>query len=123
MLFFIRAQQGLSPTEATLSLRPFTESLEATSAVLLCAASSQDEGARDTVCIATNEMAAVGVLPSILVDLHAAYPELILELMPSSRMGDLLHHKVGIAVHVHSPSQDVLAARHLGDIELGLFAH
>ena len=38
MSLFIRTQQGLSPTEAALSLRPFAESLEATSAALLRAA-------------------------------------------------------------------------------------
>lgn len=87
---FIRTQQGLSPTEAALSLRPFAESLESTSAALLRAASSQGEGVRGTVRITASEVVAVEVLPPILADLHAAYPELTIELVPSNRLEDLL---------------------------------
>ncbi|EGY64606.1 Cyn operon transcriptional activator [Ralstonia pickettii] len=123
MSLFIRTQQGLSPTEAALSLRPFAESLEATSAALLRAASSQGEGVRGTVRITASEVVAVEVLPPILADLHAAYPELTLELVPSNRMEDLLRREADIAVRMHPPSQGVLVARHLGGIELGLFAH
>ncbi|MDH6643188.1 DNA-binding transcriptional LysR family regulator [Ralstonia sp. GP73] len=123
MSLFLRTQQGLSPTEAALSLRPFAESLEATSAALLRAASSQGEGVRGTVRITASEVVAVEVLPPILADLHAAYPELTLELVPSNRMEDLLRREADIAVRMQPPSQGVLVARHIGAIELGIFAH
>ena len=108
---FIRTQQGLSPTEAALSLRPFAESLEATSAALLRAASSQGEGVRGTVRITASDVVAVEVLPPILADLHAAYPELTIELVPSNRMEDLLRREADIAVRMQRPSQGVLVAR------------
>ncbi|MDF6700939.1 LysR substrate-binding domain-containing protein, partial [Escherichia coli] len=123
MSLFLRTQQGLSPSEAALSLRPFAESLEATSAALLRAASSQGEGVRGTVRITASEVVAVEVLPPILADLHAAYPELTLELVPSNRMEDLLRREADIAVRMQPPSQGVLVARHIGAIELGIFAH
>jgi len=120
---FIRTQQGLSPTEAALSLRPFAESLESTSAALLRAASSQGEGVRGTVRVTASEVVAVEVLPPILTDLHAAYPELTIELVPSNRLEDLLRREADIAVRMQPPTQGVLVARQLGGIELGAFAH
>ncbi|WP_296226186.1 LysR family transcriptional regulator [Ralstonia sp. UBA689] len=123
LTLFIRTQQGLSPTEAALSLRPFAESLEATSAALLRAASSQGEGVRGTVRITASDVVAVEVLPPILTDLHAAYPELAIELVPSNRMEDLLRREADIAVRMQRPSQGVLVARHIGGIELGVYAH
>lgn len=120
---FIRTQQGLSPTEAALSLRPFAESLEATSAALLRAASSHGQGVRGTVRITASDVVAVEVLPPILAELHAAYPDLTLELAPSNRMEDLLRREADIAVRMLPPTQGVLIARHIGGIELGLFAH
>ena len=84
---FIRTQQGLSPTEAALSLRPFAESLEATSAALLRAASSHGQGVRGTVRITASDVVAVEVLPPILAELHAAYPDLTLELAGLGRLG------------------------------------
>ncbi len=123
LTLFVRTQQGLSPTEAALSLRPFAESLEATSAALLRAASSHGEGVRGTVRVTASDVVAVEVLPAILADLHAAYPELTIELAPSNRMEDLLRRDADIAVRMQRPSQGVLVARHIGGIELGIYAH
>ncbi|AMP36111.1 LysR family transcriptional regulator [Ralstonia solanacearum] len=120
---FVRTQQGLSPTEAALALRPYAESLESTSAALLRAASSQREGVRGTVRITASEVVTVEVLPVILADLHAAYPGLIIELVPSNRLENLLRRDADIAVRMQRPSQGVLIARHLGGIELGVHAH
>jgi DNA-binding transcriptional LysR family regulator len=123
LALFIRTQQGLSPTEAALSLRPFAESLEATSAALLRAASSHGQGVRGTVRVTASDVVAVEVLPPILADLHATYPDLTIELAPSNRMEDLLRREADIAVRMLPPTQGVLIARQIGGIELGLFAH
>jgi DNA-binding transcriptional LysR family regulator len=120
---FIRTQQGLSPTQEALALRPYAEALESTSAALLRAASSQGVGVRGTIRITASEVITVEVLPPILTKLHAAYPELIIELVPSNRIEDLLQREADIAVRMQRPSQGVLIARRVGDVELGLYAH
>jgi DNA-binding transcriptional LysR family regulator len=120
---FVRTQQGLSPTESGLALRPYAEALESTSAALLRAAASQGEGVRGTVRISASEVIAVEVLPPILSRLHAHYPELEIEVMASNRVDDLLQREADIAVRMVRPSQTVLVARQLGQIELGLYAH
>jgi len=123
LTLFLRTQQGLSPTEAAVSLRPFAESLEATSAALLRAASSHGTGVRGTVRITASDVVATEVLPPILAELHAAYPQLTLELAPSNRMEDLLHREADIAVRMQRPTQGALVARHIGGIELGIYGH
>ena len=120
---FIRTQQGLSPTQQALALRPYAEALESTSMALLRAASSQESGVRGTIRITASDVITVEVLPAIITELHAAYPELTIELMPSNRIEDLLQREADIAVRMQRPSQGVLIARRIGDIELGMYAH
>ncbi|MBU6494549.1 MAG: LysR family transcriptional regulator [Burkholderiales bacterium] len=122
---FVRTQQGLSPTEAALALRPYAEALESTSAALLRVASSQGEGGgvRGTVRITASEVISAEVLPPILAELHAQYPDLSIELAPSNRLEDLLRREADIAVRMQRPSQETLVARHIGSIELGLYGH
>lgn len=120
---FIRTQQGLSPTQEALALQPFAEALESNSAALLRAASSQGVGVRGTIRITASDVISVEVLPPIITGLHAAYPGLVIELMPSNRIEDLLQREADIAVRMQRPSQGVLIARRIGDVELGLYAH
>lgn len=120
---FIRTQQGLSPTQEALALRPYAEALESTSTALLRAASSQGAGVRGTIRITASDVITVEVLPAIITELHAAYPELTIELMSSNRIEDLLQREADIAVRMQRPSQGVLIARRIGDVELGMYAH
>ena len=120
---FIRTQQGLSPTQEALALKPFAEALESNSAALLRAASSQGVGVGGTIRITASDVISVEVLPPVITALHAAYPELVIELMPSNRIEDLLQREADIAVRMQRPSQGVLIARRIGDVELGLYAH
>ena len=92
--------------------------------LLLRAASSQGVGVRGTIRITASDVISVEeVLPPIITALHAAYPELVIELMPSNRIEDLLQREADIAVRMQRPSQGVLIARRIGDVELGLHAH
>jgi DNA-binding transcriptional LysR family regulator len=120
---FIRTQKGLGPTQEALALRPYAEALESTSAALLRAASSQGVGVRGTIRITASDVITVEVLPPVITALHAAYPELVIELVPSNRMEDLLQREADIAVRMQRPSQGVLIARRIGDVELGFYAH
>ena len=120
---FIRTQQGLSPTQEALALRPYAEALESTSTALLRAASSQGADVRGTIRITASDVITVEVLPPIITALHATYPELTIELMSSNRIEDLLQREADIAVRMQRPSQGVLIARRIGDVELGMYAH
>jgi DNA-binding transcriptional LysR family regulator len=123
LALFIRTQQGLSPTQAALSLCPHAEALESTTAAFLRAASSQGAGVSGTIRITASDVITVEVLPPILTELHIAYPELVIELVPSNRIEDLLRREADIAVRMQRPAQGALIARRIGAVELGLYAH
>lgn len=123
LALFTRSRDGYAPTEAAQQLRPYAATLASTAAALRRVASSQGEGVRGTVRIATSEMVGVEVLPPILARLRATYPLLTFELSLSSSIDNLLLREADIAVRLVRPAQEALVARRLGAIELGLHAH
>ncbi|MGZ9722508.1 LysR family transcriptional regulator [Rhizobium miluonense] len=120
---FTRSQQGLLPTDAALVLKPYAETLASTTAALLRAASGSKDKVSGTVRISASEVIGTEVLPPILADLQAKYPELVVELSASDAVEDLLQREADIAVRMVAPAQEALLARHIGVISLGLFAH
>jgi len=126
LALFTRSQHGFLPTEAASSLQPYAESLAATTAALLRAASAHTALAGQvggTVRIAASDVVGVELLPAILVPLRQAHPELVVELALSDRLEDLLQRQADIAVRMLRPTQDAMLTRRIGHIELGLYAH
>jgi DNA-binding transcriptional LysR family regulator len=76
-----------------------------------------------TVRITASDVIGVEVLPHIIADLRDAHPELVVELVLTDRMQDLLRREADIAVRMARPRQELLVARRVGQIELGLYAH
>lgn len=120
---FTRSQQGLMPTEIASSLKPYAETLEATSAALLRAATEERETVSGTVRISASEVIGVEVLPPILAELQEEHPGLVIELSASDTVEDLLQREADIAVRMIAPSQEALVVRRIGDVPLGFFAH
>jgi len=123
LALFTRAPSGLVPTEAALALRGHAEAMHSTAAALRRAAESQGEGVSGTVRISASEVVSVEVLPPILAALREAHPGLRVELVATNRVQDLLRQEADIAVRMTQPRQDVLVARRVGDVTLGLHAH
>jgi DNA-binding transcriptional LysR family regulator len=123
LALFIRSQTGLMPTEAAQSLRGFAESMQSTAASLERAAASQGTGVRGTVRVTSSDVIGVEVLPPIVTALRNQYPDLTVELVLTNRVQDLLRREADIAVRMVPPRQELLIARHVGHIELGLHAH
>ncbi|MEQ5774693.1 LysR family transcriptional regulator [Thalassospira sp. NFXS8] len=120
---FTRSSGGLLPTDAALSLRPHAENLKAAADMILRAASGLDEGVRGTVRVTASDVIGVEVLPGILTDLRRNYPDLEIELALGNQVEDLLRRDADIAVRMVTPRQDALVVQHIGEINLGLFAH
>jgi DNA-binding transcriptional LysR family regulator len=123
LALFTRSQVGLMPTEAALSLRNYAESMRSTAAALERAAASQGTGVRGTVRVTASDVIGVEVLPLIIASLRDEHPELVVELVLTDRMQDLLRREADIAVRMARPRQELLVARRVGRIELGLHAH
>jgi DNA-binding transcriptional LysR family regulator len=123
LALFTRSQAGLMPTEAAQSLRGFAESMQSTAASLERAATSQAAGVRGTVRVTCSDVIGVEVLPPIVTALRDQYPELTVELVLTNRVQDLLRREADIAVRMTPPRQELLVARRIGQIMVGLFAH
>ena len=119
---FTRSQTGLLPTEAARALRGHAEAMNSTAASLRRAAESHGEGVKGTVRVSASEVIGAEVLPPILASVRQEYPHLKIELVLSNRVQDLLRREADIAVRMTKPKQDVLIARRVADVVLGLHA-
>lgn len=122
LALFTRSQTGFAPTEAALGLRPFAEEMASAAAALRRAAESQGDGVRGTVRVTVSEVIGVEVLPPIVAQLQRKHPGLTIELVLTNRVQDLLQREADIAVRMTQPKQDLLIARSVGEVELGLYA-
>lgn len=126
MSLFTRSQAGFIATDDAWALQPYAETLAATSAALLRAASARGRGANDTITgtvrVTASEAMGVEVLTPILARLRDSHPGITVELSISNRIENLLRRDADIAVRMQRPEQDVLVARRIGNIDLGLHA-
>jgi DNA-binding transcriptional LysR family regulator len=119
---FTRSRTGLMPTETALTLRGYAEAMHSNAAALERAMAGQGQTMGGTVRITASEVISVEVLPPALARLRQAYPHLTVELVASNRVQDLLQREADIAVRMTPPKQEQLIARHVGNVELGLYA-
>jgi DNA-binding transcriptional LysR family regulator len=120
---FTRSQTGLLPTEAALVLRVHAEAMQSNAAALARAATARGQEVAGTVRISASEVIGVEVLPPMLTKLRQAHPLLRIELVPTNRVQDLLQRETDIAVRMTQPKQEMLIARRVGEVEVGLYAH
>lgn len=123
LTLFTRSQSGLLPTEAALTLRPYAEAMRSTAAALRRTADSQGEGVCGTVRVSASEVVGVEVLPALVARLREAHPQLTVELVITNRVQDLVRREADIAVRMTPPRQELLIARRVGAVVVGLFAH
>lgn len=121
---FTRTQTGLLPTDAAQALHGHAEAMERVAAAMQRAGTGYAEGqVSGTVRVSASEVVSMEVLPSALATLRRTWPALHIEMVATNTVQDLLQREVDIAVRMAPPKQDVLVARHVGTVEIGLFAH
>ncbi|MFA7505651.1 MAG: LysR family transcriptional regulator [Burkholderiaceae bacterium] len=121
---FTRSPTGLQPTDAALALQPLAKAMADTATSIERAAAAQGEGdaVRGVLRITASDVIGVEVLPPVLAGLRDRYPALAIELALTDRVEDLLHGEADIAIRMIRPDQDRLIARHIGSVELGMYA-
>ncbi len=120
---FLRSRLGLVPTDKAFDLQPLAETLAATSAALLRSARAGTDEVAGTVRIGASEMVGLHHLPPILARLRRNHPRLAIELVLSNAAEDLPRRDADLAVRMFAPEQEVLVARRLPPLPLGLYAH
>lgn len=118
---FTRHPNGLTPTEAGLSLAEHADAMAMAADAFRRAASAGASATSGIVRVSASEIIALEVLPPIIAQLRADYPGLIVIVSASNRTEDLLHREADIAVRMVRPVQNGLVARRLGAMVLGLF--
>ena len=101
----------------------YAASLQSTVAALERAAVNQGSGVSGSVRVTASDMIGVEVLPPIVARLCEQQPGLAVELALSDRVQDLIRREADIAVRMIRPRQELLVARRVGQIALGLHAH
>jgi DNA-binding transcriptional LysR family regulator len=120
---FVRSQQGLSPTEGALELKPYAELLAATAAAMMRAASGQGKDVKGTVRVSASEIVGAEVLPPIFAGLRERHPRLEIELVLSNAIDNLLRREADIAVRMVEPAHEAVVTKRIGAVTLGLYAH
>lgn len=119
---FQRHARGLHPTPMGANMLKTAQSMSREmSHLLLNAAGAQRKLAGD-VRITASVFMTHHVLPGILTYIRETEPDIHIDLVASDDTENLLFREADIAVRMYRPKQLDMITRHLGDIQLGLFA-
>jgi DNA-binding transcriptional LysR family regulator len=120
---FVRLPGRLKPTERAHALHSVVAAMKASALEAERLFADAREVLVGTVRVAASEVYATHVIAPILARLLAEQPELEIELSVSNLADNLLRRDADIAVRFFRPDQEDVIATHVGNTELGLFAH
>jgi DNA-binding transcriptional LysR family regulator len=119
---FDRHARGLSLNENGARLLPMAQQMRAAMNQMSLTAAGQSQKLEGTVRITASVFASHHLLPTILADIRAQEPAIDLDLVPSDTTENLLFREADIAVRMYRPTQLDIVTRHIGNLELGVFA-
>lgn len=121
-VLFQRQPKGLNLTEnGRAMIEPARRMQMAMSEIELTAAGQQSQ-VEGSVRITASDMVSLYILPPILARLRQREPGISIDIVSSDSTENLLFREADIAVRMYRPEQLELVARHLGDLELGMYA-
>jgi DNA-binding transcriptional LysR family regulator len=120
---FVRRPGRLEPTQRGHDLYATVAGMKHAVTSAQCLFSGAQERVVGTVRVAASEVYAYHVVTPILAALLGEHPGLEIALSVSNRADNLLRRDADIAVRFFRPEQDDLVAVHVGNTELGLYAH
>ncbi|MDP1668846.1 LysR family transcriptional regulator [Phaeovulum sp.] len=119
---FTRAADGLRPTEAARALVPHARAMREAAERLALTAAAQGAGLGGVVRITASRIVSHHLIPPILARLRHAHPEIEIELTATDTTENLMFGEADIAVRMYRPTEPEVAARHVADLPMGLFA-
>jgi hypothetical protein len=120
---FVRLPGRLRPTEQAHALHGVVAAMRASVVEAERLFADARELLVGCVRVAASEVYATHVIAPIMARLLVEQPELEIELSVSNHADNLLRRDADIAVRFFRPEQNDVIATHVGDTELGLFAH
>ncbi|MGH1412332.1 MAG: LysR family transcriptional regulator [Pelagimonas sp.] len=119
---FSRQPRGLSLTDTGSALLPHARIMADGLRALSLTAAGHSQKLSGPVRITASVFTAQYQLPPILAQLRAEEPEITIDLVASDRSENLLYREADIAVRMYEPTQLDIITRHLGNLELGIYA-
>jgi len=116
-----RTPEGLSFTEAGDSVAVTAVAIDAATSELLAKLGGADDRVAGLVRLTCVE-AFIPFLAAESRQLRDGYPELRVELLPSTGTLDLLRREADVALRMFRPKEAALVARHVGKVGWSLFA-
>lgn len=123
LTLFVRGRTGMKLTEAGLGLLDDARAMEREANRFMLNVAGKSDVAKGTVRVTASHVVSTFLLPSMLVDLRNAEPEIEIELVPSNLVANLLSRDADIAVRMVRPMQNDLIATKVNDMALGAYAH
>lgn len=117
-----REARGQRVSEAGARLLVHAEEMRQAAARLSLSAAGQGEDLSGTVRITASIVVSHYFLPPIIADLRRNAPEISIELAPSDATENLLFREADIAVRMYRPTQLDVVTKHVGSVEVGIFA-
>ncbi|VVN37062.1 HTH-type transcriptional regulator ArgP [Pseudomonas fluorescens] len=119
---FIRSPAGLTPTEMARELVSHVETMEMAADAFARAASAEACLPGGTVRLTSGKLLGIEVLPPMLKAIRNVHPDLEVELSISNRLEALALKESDVAVRIRRPTEASVVTRHLGDLQIGLYA-
>lgn len=115
---FAKSPRGYHMTEAGMRLQVHAEAIESSFFDIESAFLHSSNQLQGKVRIGAPEGCATFLLPSICAQLCDAHPDLVLEVVTSSREFDLLNREVDLSISVSRPTAKAIVTSHLADYKL-----
>jgi len=119
---FARHAKGFDLTEQGKELVVHARSMANAAADLSLAAAGKSDRLDGTVRITASQVVASYILPSILARLRREEPRIQVEVVATDVVENLLFREADIAIRMVRPVQEELILRHVGDLEMGVYA-
>lgn len=120
---FTRGREGMRLTEKGADLSASSDAMSRVATDFERVASGLEENVQGTVRISANEIFGAMLLPELLADFLAAWPDIEVEIAVSNDASNLLQRDADIAVRMFRPTQNDLIARKVRELPMGLYAH
>ncbi len=120
---FVRLPGRLKPTEHAHALHGAVAAMKISALNAERLFADAQEALVGCVRVAASEVYATQVIAPLMARLLSEQPELEIELSVSNRADNLLRRDADIAVRFFRPDQEDVIAAHVGNTELGLYAH
>jgi len=116
-----RSVKGPQLTEAGETLLHHVRAMSDAASMISMAALGQSKEVSGKVRITASDMLAMSLIPKLLIPLRQKTPGIRPEILASNDVKDLLRREADIAVRHVRPEQPELIARHVGDLQTGLY--